>query len=126
MEQLRSLTRGTCVNKETGACLIYISGTAAIRGQETMAENDVEKQTRVTIENIANLVSPGNLKRYGVLIGQEILPFAYFRVYVKNEADLSRVKEICTPFFKDAPGEYLISDICRESLLVEIEGVAGY
>lgn len=114
------------VNKETGACLIYISGTAAIRGQETMAENDVEKQTRVTIENIANLVSPGNLKRYGVLIGQEILPFAYFRVYVKNEADLSRVKQICTPFFKDAPGEYLISDICRESLLVEIEGVAGY
>lgn len=113
------------VKKET-SYLIYISGTAAIRGEKTIAENDVEEQTRVTIENISNLVSPGNLKRYGALIGPEIHPLSYFRVYVKNEADLPKVKKICTPYFKGAPGEYLVSDICRESLLVEIEGVVEY
>ena len=114
------------VKKQTGSYFIYISGTAAIRGEETIAEDDVEEQTKVTIENIANLVSPENLKKYGALFGPEIHPLSYFRVYVKNEADLPKVKKICTPFFKGAPGEYLVSDICRESLLVEIEGVVEY
>lgn len=112
--------------KESNTYLIYISGTAAIRGERTVGENDVEMQTKVTIENISNLVSPGNLKQYGVRIGPETRPPSYFRVYVKKEADLPKVKEICTPFFKEAPGEYLISDICRDDLLVEIEAVVEY
>jgi enamine deaminase RidA (YjgF/YER057c/UK114 family) len=112
--------------KESNTYLIYISGTAAIRGEETVGENDVERQTKVTIENISNLVSPGNLERYGARVGSEPHPPSYFRVYVKNESDLPKVKKICAPFFKEAPGEYLISDICRDDLLVEIEAVVEY
>jgi enamine deaminase RidA (YjgF/YER057c/UK114 family) len=112
--------------KESNTYFIYISGTAAIRGEKTVGENDVEMQTKVTIENISNLVSPGNLERHGARVCSEAHPPSYFRVYVKKEADLPKVKKICTPFFKEAPGEYLISDICRDDLLVEIEAVVEY
>ncbi len=45
---------------------IYVSGTASIRDQETIGENDVKQQTRVTIENIDNLISDINLKNAGI------------------------------------------------------------
>lgn len=112
--------------EETNTYCIYISGTAAIRGEKTVGTNNVEIQTEITIENISHLVSPENLKLYGAHIGPEIHLPSYFRVYVKHEADLPKVKKICAPFFKDAPGEYLISDICRDDLLVEIEAVVEY
>ncbi|MCP5105994.1 MAG: hypothetical protein GY950_21600 [bacterium] len=111
-------------NQNDNTYLIYISGTAAIRGEETVSGDDVEAQTRVTIENIAELISPGNLKKHGTRIdGDEINRLSNFRVYVKNEADLPKVKNICDSYFHGVPGEYLVADICRDCLLVEIEGI---
>ncbi len=104
---------------------IYISGTAAIRGQKTAAEQDVETQTLITIENIAKLVSQENLKKYGVQINQDTNPLSLLRVYVKKEIDLPKVKKICTAYFKDAPSLYVVADICRDTLLVEIEGTTA-
>jgi enamine deaminase RidA (YjgF/YER057c/UK114 family) len=45
---------------------IYVSGTASIRDEKTIGENDVKKQTWVTIENIDNLISDINLKNAGI------------------------------------------------------------
>jgi enamine deaminase RidA (YjgF/YER057c/UK114 family) len=101
---------------------IYVSGTAAIRGQNTAAEQDVEAQTLVTIENIAKLISRENLKKYGTQLNHDTNPLSYLRVYVKNKIDLPKVKKICTAYFKDVPSLYLVADICRDALLVEIEG----
>jgi enamine deaminase RidA (YjgF/YER057c/UK114 family) len=103
-------------------CLVYISGTASIRGQKTMAEDDVETQTRITIENIAKLVSPENLVNHGAPRDYRSSPLSYCRVYVKNKEDLPKVKKICEDHYKDVPTLYLLSDICRPTLLVEIEG----
>jgi enamine deaminase RidA (YjgF/YER057c/UK114 family) len=105
---------------------IYISGTAAIKGEEVVAENDVEEQARVTIENIARLISHENLEQHGLKINHNSDPLSYIRVYVKEENDIPKVKRICAAYFEDVPSLYLISDVCREKLLVEIEGIVEY
>lgn len=102
--------------------LVYISGTAAIRCQKVVYPSDAAEQTRVTIENIDELVSPGNLEDHGLFIFPAPRTFSYIRVYVKNESHFPGIKPICDNFFKDVPALYLIADICRGNLLVEIEG----
>ena len=102
---------------------IYISGTAAVLGQNAVPEQDVENQTLTTIENISKLISRDNLKDCGVKINLNQEPLSYIRVYVKNEADIPEVKKICEKYFQDVPSLYLVSDICRNDLLIEIEGV---
>ncbi|MGD2034549.1 MAG: hypothetical protein PVF73_05795 [Bacteroidales bacterium] len=103
---------------------IFISGTASIHNEKTIGLNDVRKQTVVTIDNISNLVSLENLVRSGFNKGRETLTYLFLRIYVKNEADMPVVKEICNNYFEGIQVSYLIADICRDDLLVEIEGVA--
>ena len=105
---------------------VYISGTAAIKGQKVVAIGDVRDQTQITIENIARLISHDNLKKHGLKINHNSDPLSYVRVYVKRRDDIPQVKEVCSKYYKDVPSLYLISDICRDDLLVEIEGVVEY
>ncbi|MCK5055166.1 MAG: hypothetical protein KAT34_00805 [Candidatus Aminicenantes bacterium] len=105
---------------------VYISGTAAIKGQEVVAIGDVQAQTHITTENIARLISHDNLKKHGLTINHNSDPLSYVRVYVKREGDIPQVKKICSEYYEDVPSLYLISDICRDDLLVEIEGVVEY
>lgn len=100
---------------------VFISGTASIAGQETIGMNDVEKQTRITIEHIELLTGRKNLKLHYPKL--TVIPdqYAYVRVYVKNEADIPAVKAICRNHFGEVPLSFVQADICREDLLVEIE-----
>jgi len=101
---------------------LFISGTASIIGQETMAIDDVETQTKITIDNIGALIERANLlhkspqfKTYSVN------QCSYIRVYVKHSEDIPLVKSICTDYFGDSPANYVQTDICRDGLLMEIE-----
>ncbi len=103
--------------------LIFISGTAAILGQATSKDNNVENQTQTTIDNILALVSRENIKDSGFREDITVSSPSFIRVYVKEESKISVVKNICEDHFGQIPSLYLVSDICREDLLVEIEGV---
>lgn len=94
--------------------VIYISGTAAIRGEESMLTGDVLSQTEITLENIRHLLPSHSCKL-------EIL-----RVYLKNEEDALPVKECLDRLCPGIPIAYLYADVCREELLVEIEGIAYF
>lgn len=101
--------------------VIYISGTAAIRGEESVATGDVLSQTEITLENIQHLI--------GLEEGREKLPehsgkLGFLRVYLKNEEDAPAVKADLDKLCPDIPIVYLYADVCREELLVEIEGIA--
>lgn len=78
--------------------------------------------TRLTIENISRLIAPDNLGKHTLPVSSSDFPFSHIRVYVKNETDVSAVKKICNKHYGKVPCLYLVSDICRENLLVEIEG----
>lgn len=95
---------------------IFISGTASIVGEETIGIGDIKCQTEITINNMEELL----LKMNGLQSKQ----FTYLRAYIKEEQDFQMVRSICERSFPDVSISYLQADVCRENLLVEIEGAA--
>ncbi len=106
-----------------GTCNMYVSGTASIVGEETLHPTDVEKQTITTIENIFELFSPENQNELGVKFDIESIEFSHLRIYVKRQEDFSKVEAVCKSMLNSKSFLFLESDICREDLLVEIEGI---
>jgi chorismate lyase / 3-hydroxybenzoate synthase len=97
--------------------LFVISGTASIVGYETLHHGDVEKQTQETLLNIRTLLQqvPGADADGGRML---------LKVYLRNQADLERVKALLArEFGVGHQAVYLQSNICRPDLLIEIEGV---
>jgi enamine deaminase RidA (YjgF/YER057c/UK114 family) len=101
--------RATCIGSHENA-LTFISGTASIIGEETVGLNDVAKQTVVTIDNLSALTSE---------------KYTCIRVYVKHPDDVDTIRKICRKHCGNIPILYVKADICRDNLLVEIEGEAG-
>ena len=103
--------------KMPGYSTLFLSGTASIIGQETIGIGDVEQQTRVTIDNLERLSkSPEGFSN------RETWSYNLLRVYVKNEKDFPVVQQICTQYFPNVPMVFVQADVCRDNLLVEIEG----
>lgn len=108
------------MNESMGVC--FISGTAAIRGEQSMNSLDCTLQTRQTLENIQYLISNENLKNNN--INRKVSNPSLLRVYVKNKKDMETVRTEVQEHWPETPTLYLEAGICREELLVEIEGVA--
>jgi len=104
---------------------VLISGTAAISGQMSDNELSAKHQTEMTIQNILQLISAENLTKHGIN-SEERATIQSLRVYVKYRKDITEVNAVCTDFFPGLPIMYVIADICRPELLVEIEGFAVY
>ena len=96
--------------------VLLVSGTASIIGEKTVCIDDAAGQTVTTIENIQILLKSSiqscDFSRYKLL---------NYRTYVKNYDDVDAIQKICSERFPNSPGIILISDICRDDLLVEIE-----
>ena len=101
---------------------VYISGTAAIRGELSLENVGIEEQTTITLENIEYLVSRDNLQKSGIPV-TENASLIIFRVYVKQWEDMEKAKETITKRYPNLPAIYTLTDVCRSELLIEIEGV---
>lgn len=88
--------------------MVYVSGTAAIRGEKSITD-DVVEQLHVTMENIRQLTGDSEIK--------------LLRIYLKNEEDYEVVHQIMAEY-QNISQSYLLADVCRDELLIEIEGVA--
>lgn len=88
--------------------LIYVSGTAAIRGENSVTA-DVLEQLYVTMENIRQLISGSKIR--------------LLRVYLKKAEDYEQVQEVLSEY-TDVELSYFLADVCRNELLIEIEGIA--
>lgn len=106
-----------------GKGMVYISGTAAIRGEKSLEGISLEEQTLATLENIKHLISAENLWSSGLSVKSDAVP-VYFRVYVKQGEDVGVAQRVVEEHFPNLPVIYTEADICRSELLVEIEGVA--
>lgn len=105
------------VNANVGK--VYVSGTAAIRGEGSIGLGQAKEQTQLTLENINQLVAADNI---AIPLGGNIAQDMY-RVYVKKEADYEKVKAVFDACNRNIPVSFLLSDICRDELLVEIEAI---
>ncbi len=103
-----------------GKKMIFISGTASILGEKTVGIGDPVEQTKVTIENIKRLYSENVLEP---LSGNNLQPkYGHARVYIKNRKDFAAIRRTFRLHFGNLPVVYIIADVCRDDLLVEIEG----
>ena len=112
--------RAKLIETARGACC-FVSGTAAIRGEESMDASSAKLQTIKTIENIEYLVSKENLVRFGCKPYD--LKYVQIQVFIKNEEDYEEVRKVVEEAYPNMPVVYSIADVCRSELLVEIEGI---
>ncbi len=103
---------------------LYVSGTAAIRGERSVYEADAVRQTRLTMENIYNLLPAANLHA-GTKVGKDPV-FDTLIIYLKNESDYIDIKEFMDNSFPKANPVYLFAGVCRDELLVEIEAIVSF
>jgi hypothetical protein len=100
--------------------MIFISGTASIIGEKTVGINNPAEQTKVTIQNILQLYSTERLLH---ITEKQLMPkYGHALVYVKNRSDFTAIKRMVKSFYGTMPVVYILADICRDDLLVEIEG----
>lgn len=104
---------------------LFISGTASITNSETRHLDDPVAQTHETLDNIAALISQDNLARHGLPgRGTSLDGLGVIRVYIKNLADYPAIRAACESRLGAVPAAYVVADVCRDDLLVEIEGIA--
>ena len=100
-----------------GETRIFVSGTAAIRGMNTVSKNNFRGQAEITFENILQLVSD-------FIAGRPEIKTEYVRVYLKRKDDFIKWLKLIDRVPK-VFGAKLLSvlqaDICRDDLLLEIE-----
>jgi enamine deaminase RidA (YjgF/YER057c/UK114 family) len=122
--QSPKFSRGMAVVEGDSATL-FISGTASITNSETRHIGDVTAQTHESLENIAALISEENLSRHGLTgQGTTLEGIAVARAYVKHREDYLAVRQVCEERLPGVPLNYVVADVCRTNLLVEIEGIA--
>ena len=104
---------------------VYVSGTAAIRGEQSLEGMDTVGQTLATLENIEYLVSVENLKRSGVPAAGH-MTIGGLRVYIKPGQDWKAIRQVVENRYPGLEVAYLFTDICRRELLLEIEGTCTF
>lgn len=109
-----TFARGTLVTQAGGSREWYLSGTASIKGHETLGDS-FSAQMRLTLDNVG-------LMRRHMRVPEDAS--ARWKVFLRRAGDLAE----CRAAFAAAwPADtsstlYLRADICRNSLLVEVEG----
>lgn len=90
---------------------LYISGTAAIKGELTIPSDDIALQTQITLDNISKLQIADSSNH----------AYRHIRAYIKDPANTTVVQALCRKYFGDIPMLFLKADVCRDNLIVEIE-----
>lgn len=106
-----------------GRDVLFISGTAAIVGHQSLHGDDVLAQTDETLVNLAAVVEAANA--YPGALRHSLRSLDY-TIYVRHAADafavMARVHEAVGPAARMVCVQ---ADVCRAELLVEIEAVGG-
>lgn len=114
-----SFARAT-VAKDGGRILTFISGTAAIRGHETVAPGSFDEQLDCTLDNLRLISMTAGL---GEQLGAGGAVRRFFKIYLRHPKDyrVARTRLERALFQPDDNVIYLQTDICREALDLEIE-----
>ncbi len=109
-----SFARATSINIE-GDQAIFVSGTASIVGHKTQHIGNLHAQINTTIDNIKALTQD---------IDTDYAPLKAVRVYLRHRSDYVLARQQLSEIFDFSQTNFLLADICRENLLVEIEAAS--
>ena len=111
---LISTRRDTQVQPGNPSALLLLSGTASIVNHQSRHPGDLSKQSEETAANIQMLLST---------LGSPATPLG-LRYYLRDEKQLSEAIDGWHKHFADWPlPSFLLGDICRSELEMEVEGV---
>lgn len=100
------------------SALLHLSGTASIVGHESRHLDRVQAQLSETLANLAAL-----LQQVGIVFS-DLGDNAFFTVYLRHEPHFPLVRDQLAEVLPPAVDRiFLQGDICRSSLLLEIEGI---
>ncbi len=117
--QSPSFARATLVNW-AGNQQLHISGTASIIGHQTIHADNFTGQLATTLDNLEQLLS--HVAQQAELASTP--RFTILKVYLRHSQHLAETKAaINSHYGEDVAVIYLQADICRQSLLVEIDGL---
>lgn len=120
-----SFARATRIRPRADEQWLLVGGTASVRGEETVHVGDLEAQADETLDNLAAVVAaaPGGVRgtHRADLLGR----YRHLRVYHVSDGDRDWVGGWVTSCFAGVEKvELARADLCRDGLLVEVEGVA--
>jgi enamine deaminase RidA (YjgF/YER057c/UK114 family) len=110
----------------TAEAMLIVSGTASITGERSVYLESAAQQTRATLENIGRLVSSAvsGESRYAH-VKQPLDCLTHCVVYIKYRDHAEEIRAVCQDLIgNDIPVVYVLADICRQELLVEVEAIA--
>ena len=114
-----SFSRARLVPLPRGGGMLLISGTASIVGHRTRHVDDLDAQFTETVSNIESVLTTASAEL------REPLRLEAVRAYLRVPDWAPRVKALLSRRLGgDVSAVVLAADICRDNLLLEIEGVA--
>lgn len=116
-----SFARATLHRTSTG-CQLFVAGTASIVGHATQHHGDPVKQTLETLSNIDAVLN--RVRHEGPELWGAKRSEGFLKVFVRNREDLCGVREVLEGHeHGKGPILYVLGEMCRKELLVEIEGI---
>lgn len=120
--QSPSFSRATLWRRDDGHAPLYISGTASIVGHESVHVGDVLAQLDEIVANLRAIIDTAHERTSTSIETPAELDLV--KVYLRQVRDLPEVRKRLAEHLGDTvPVLYLRSDICRDDLLIEIEGL---
>lgn len=101
---------------------LFLSGTASIVGHQSVHIGDVDAQLDETFHNIDVLLARASVIEPEALFTTDSLVF--LKIYVRNAPDFDRIRLQVMRRLPHVEVSYVVADICRKELLLEIEGIA--
>jgi hypothetical protein len=115
-----SFARATIVPAGTRQCDVFVAGTSAIKGHATISPGDTLAQLACTLDNLRGISLACGL---GENLAAGRSSVRHVKIYLRHREDHAAVeRELARDFLHpDDRATYLLADICRASLNVEIE-----
>ena len=122
-ERSPSFARATYMNLGESKYL-YVAGTASIVGYQSCHKDNLLLQLQETHENLESLLNHSRclLNRNDEKVN--IVDATIIKTYIRDVESLPLVKKLMEERLAGAQSRlYLVGDICRKELLLEVEGV---
>jgi chorismate lyase / 3-hydroxybenzoate synthase len=115
-----SFARATLCHSDS-ATQLFISGTASVVGHQSQHVGMADRQALETLANLRTLLDRAECMSPS--LGSPTKLQSVFKVYVRSPEHLDTVRRVLhVPFLQSSHLLYLQADLCRQELLVEIEG----
>ena len=108
----------------SGRQQVLVGGTASVRGENSLFFGNLSGQLNETLDNMVSILEAATPDSPSTAT-PSLAWYSDLRVYYKNADDRVQIESaVLESFHPDASVEWIQAPICRDELMVEIEGLA--